>query len=50
MGQSPLFSKNIIPEEAVVGVRMSNGCVRLLVEDMRWIYENIPDATAVVIP
>ena len=42
-------NKNIIPGEGVVGVRLSNGCVRLLVDDMRWIYENIPDATAVII-
>ena len=41
--------KNPLPGEDVVGVRLSNGCVRLLVEDMRFIYENIPDGAGVVI-
>jgi len=41
--------KNILKGEDVVGIRRSNGCVRLLIEDMRWIYENISDGAAVVI-
>lgn len=41
--------KNPLPGEDVVGVRLSNGCVRLLVDDMRFIYDSIPDATTVII-
>ncbi|MCL2170029.1 MAG: L,D-transpeptidase family protein [Defluviitaleaceae bacterium] len=40
---------NKLEDEDVVGVRRSNGCVRLMVEDMRWIYENIDDDTKVII-
>ncbi|MCL2350422.1 MAG: L,D-transpeptidase [Defluviitaleaceae bacterium] len=36
-------------DEDVVGERRSNGCVRLLLPDIKWIYENIPDKTTVVI-
>ena len=32
-----------------IGERVSSGCVRLAVEDARWLYENIPDMTAVLI-
>jgi len=42
-------NKNILAGEDVVGIRSSNGCVRLLVEDMRWIYENVADGAGVVI-
>ncbi|RKD29548.1 L,D-transpeptidase [Thermohalobacter berrensis] len=35
--------KNIIPEEAEkLGRRASHGCLRLKVEDAKWIYDNIP--------
>jgi len=43
-------NKNPIANEDVVGIRASNGCVRLMVDDMRWIYENIIDGTTIVIP
>lgn len=40
----------LIPEEAEqLGCPVSHGCVRLTLEDARWIYENIPDGTAVYI-
>ncbi|MDR2166909.1 MAG: L,D-transpeptidase, partial [Clostridiales bacterium] len=38
-----------LPGEDIVGEKRSNGCIRLLLPDMKWIYENIPDNTAVVI-
>ena len=39
----------IIAGADVVGVRMSSGCVRLVVEDVKWIYDNVPDGSAVVV-
>lgn len=42
--------KNIIPEEeAKLGTPASHGCVRMPVEDAKWIYDNIPEKTKVVI-
>ena len=41
--------KNIIEDEAMVGKRISSGCIRLMPDDIRWIYDNIPDKTLVVI-
>ncbi|MGI6632882.1 MAG: L,D-transpeptidase [Bacillota bacterium] len=42
--------QNIIEEEAAkLGQRASHGCVRLQVEDAKWIYDNIPQHTKVVI-
>jgi len=40
---------NLLPGEDVVGVKRSNGCVRLLLPDIKWIYENVADGTTVVI-
>ncbi|MCL2354004.1 MAG: L,D-transpeptidase family protein [Defluviitaleaceae bacterium] len=40
---------NIITGEDVVGQKLSNGCVRFLLDDIKWIYQNIPDGTRVVI-
>lgn len=37
--------KNV--KEPELGERITSGCVRLSVEDSRWIYENMPEGTAV---
>jgi len=42
------INRNIIPGSEI-GRRESNGCVRLLASDAEWLYENIPDDTAVII-
>ncbi len=43
-------NKEIIPEEeAKLGTPASHGCVRLPVEDAKWIYDNIPTETKVII-
>ncbi|NLO97468.1 MAG: L,D-transpeptidase family protein [Peptococcaceae bacterium] len=40
--------QNIIPEEAAkLGSPASHGCVRLQLEDAKWIYDNIPQGTKV---
>jgi len=39
----------LIPGEDIVGEKRSSGCIRLMPQDAKWIYENIPDGTAVVI-
>ena len=39
----------IIEDENTVGIRRSNGCVRLLVDDAKWLYDNVPDKTTVII-
>jgi len=41
--------RNLIAEENVVGEKRSSGCVRLLLPDIKWIYENVTDGTTVVI-
>jgi lipoprotein-anchoring transpeptidase ErfK/SrfK len=42
--------QNIIPEEAAkLGTPCSHGCIRLEVEDTKWIYDNIPTGTPVFI-
>lgn len=42
--------RNIIPEEAaLLGQPASHGCVRLTVEDAKWIYDNMKQGTKVVI-
>lgn len=46
------FDKNqkIEPEEAAkLGEKASHGCVRLAVDNAKWIYDNIPSGTKVVI-
>lgn len=41
-------NQEIIPEEAAkLGQPASHGCIRLEVENARWIYENIPEGTPV---
>ncbi|MBC7959256.1 MAG: L,D-transpeptidase [Vallitaleaceae bacterium] len=41
---------NIIEaEKAKIGSPASHGCIRLLEEDAKWFYENVPDDTLVVI-
>lgn len=43
-------NQEIIPEEAAkLGQPASHGCIRLEVENARWIYENIPEGTPVEI-
>jgi len=42
--------QNIIPEEAEkLGSAVSHGCIRLRVEDAKWLYDNIPEGTLVLI-
>jgi len=42
--------QKVIPEEAAkLGKPASHGCIRLSVEDAKWIYDNIPEKTKVVI-
>jgi len=43
-------NREVIPEEAEkLGQPASHGCVRLAIEDAKWIYDNIPQQTKVVI-
>lgn len=42
--------KKVIGKEAKkLGVKASHGCIRLAIPDAKWIYENIPQHTKVVI-
>lgn len=42
--------RQVIPEEAEkLGQPASHGCVRLAIEDAKWIYDNIPQRTRVII-
>jgi lipoprotein-anchoring transpeptidase ErfK/SrfK len=43
-------NKEIIEEEAEkLGQPASHGCIRLKVEDAKWVYDNIPEKTEVFI-
>jgi len=42
-------NKKPLAGEDVVGTKLSNGCVRLTLPNIKWIYDNIPDGTTVVI-
>lgn len=43
-------NQEVIPEEAAkLGQPASHGCIRLAVEDAKWVYDNIPAKTVVVI-
>ena len=39
----------IVSEAEKLGRPASHGCLRLTVSDAKWIYDNIPDGTTVVI-
>ena len=41
--------KNIIPDENTVGEKRSSGCIRLMPDDAKWLYDNIPSGTTAVI-
>ena len=41
--------KNIIPGEDIVGEKRSSGCIRLMTDDAKWLFENIPSGTTAVI-
>lgn len=44
------LQQNVIPEEAEkLGIPVSHGCVRLEVDHAKWLYDNIPRGTTVVI-
>lgn len=36
--------------DGVLGQRASSGCVRLALDDIKWLYDHVPDGTTVVIP
>lgn len=43
-------NQKVIPEEeAKLGTPASHGCIRLPIEDAKWIHDNIPEKTKVVI-
>lgn len=43
-------NQQVIPEEeAKLGQPASHGCIRLKIEDARWIYDNVPEKTKVVV-
>ena len=39
----------VIETEDVVGIKLSSGCVRLLLKDAKWLYDNVPDGSSVII-
>jgi len=41
--------KNIISGEDIVGEKRSSGCIRLMTEDAKWLYSNIPSGTTAII-
>ena len=41
--------KSIIDGEDIVGEKRSSGCIRLMPEDAKWLYDNIPYGTTAII-
>ena len=46
---SVLYNKNGTLMDGRVGMPLSHGCVRLKIENAKWIYDNIPVGTTVVV-
>lgn len=46
---SVLYNKNGTLQDGRVGMALSHGCVRLLIENAKWIYDTIPGGTTVVV-
>ena len=46
---SVLYNKNGTLQDGRVGMALSHGCVRLLIENAKWIYDTIPAGTTVVV-
>lgn len=46
---SVLYNKNGTLQDGRVGIALSHGCVRLKIENAKWIYDNIPSGTTVVV-
>lgn len=46
---STLYYANGAPMDSRLGLNLSHGCVRLSIENAKWIYDNIPRNTTVVV-
>ena len=46
---SVLYNKNGTIQDGRVGMALSHGCVRLQIQNAKWIYDNIPSGTTVVV-
>lgn len=46
---SVLYNKNGTLQDGRVGMALSHGCVRLQIANAKWIYDNIPSGTTVVV-
>ena len=46
---SVLYNKDGTLQDGRVGMALSHGCVRLLIENAKWIYDNIPVGTTVLV-
>ena len=46
---SVLYNKNGTLQDGRVGMALSHGCVRLQIENAKWIYDTIPSGTTVVV-
>ena len=44
-----LYNKNGTLQDGRVGIPLSHGCVRLEIGHAKWIYDNIPSGTHVVV-
>ena len=46
---SVLYNRNGTLQDGRLGMALSHGCVRLQIDNAKWIYDNIPSATTVVV-
>ena len=48
-GQATDKERRVLAENNAIGERVSNGCVRLFEEDVKWIFFNVPDGSGVFV-
>lgn len=46
---STLYNHNGVPTDSRLGMALSHGCVRLNINNAKWIYDNIPAGTTVIV-
>lgn len=49
MFHSTLYNKNGTHQDSRLGMNLSHGCVRLDIKNAKWIYDNVPRGTKVVV-
>lgn len=46
----PIYADQTTIAEPILGVPASHGCIRLSIDDSKWVYDNVPDFSTILIP